>query len=431
MNMSPGIIELAIVAGVVAFISAMLMTKQSEKEEVSHRPAAQRTGASSSTVRTLIIVLLSLVGIAVALMVAALFTVRQTVWEIQTAEPINTPPHPSETHSPLTAYVQPAVWESLDPEQFKANEYPSTQAAMKSLARCVRETVDANRLLKQAHADSHTAEQSERPPEEPEPAIIKVPGQSLPEDSRENALQWLSNRLRVEFPDSNLILLDDNPSEEKTESEITEGTVLLRLSHPSERSRTAPWDLQTQQLSGQYTCDITTPAGTAQVPIGYTEKPWVETFDLFISAHPNQRYVVGYSPTLVSSEEEARQMARQDAIGKLQADIQRGLIVEPNESHVVDRFAQKLSRPYGDVWREAILFNVSESRMAPAVAAAHRQTVQVRTQQRSLVFSLAILFGVAMVICVILNLLTQGYYRNRLWIAAGVIVMIVVLGFTS
>ncbi len=429
MHISPGFWELVIVA-IVGIITYNLLirkntSRRSTDETAAPQATAQRAGDSPSVIRTIATVLLTLIGIGVVLMVVALFTVRQTVWEVQTAEPIHTLPHPS----PLTAYVQPAVWESLDPEQFKANEYPSTQAAMKSLARCVRETVDANRLLKQAHADSDTAEQSERPPEEPEPTLIKVTGQSLPEDSRENALQWFANRLRVEFPDSNLILLDDNPSEEKIESDITEGTVLLRLSHPSERSRTAPWDLQTQQRSGQYTCDITTPAGTAQVPIGYTEKPWVETFDLFISAHPNQRYVVGYSPTLVSSEEEARQMARQDAIGKLQADIQRGLIVEPNESHVVDRFAQKLSRPYGDVWREAILFNVSESRMASAVAAAHRQTVQVRTQRRSLVLSLAILFGVTMVLCVILNLLTQGYYRHRLLLAAGVVLFILAVGF--
>ena len=334
------------------------------------------------------------------------------------------------------------VWANTDLQLFNANAYPDLLAAVKPLARNVREALDANQLLAgrnedrataSVETDSDAAIQQQAEAAEAEntaPLQLKVTGRLLLDKHRDNVLQRFTEQLRIEFPDGEVSLFDGADKQHGAETVIEDGTVLLTLSLEDERSEKAPWDNKAEQQSGRHRCDIVTSHGSAKATSSYIEKPWVEAFDVFISTRPSRRLIVGYSEKFVSSEEAARRLAMNDARSKSRvAAGGSGAVATADESHVIDRFAQKLSRPYGDVWREAVLLDVSGARMAPAIARAKRQTMHVREHRISVAMSLLILFGVTMVLCMILNLLTQGYYRKRLLMTGGVAAAIVVLLF--
>ncbi|MCP4782697.1 MAG: hypothetical protein GY903_28475 [Fuerstiella sp.] len=360
-------------------------------------------------------------------------------------------------HSMLE-HAKLTVWANTDLQQFTANAYPGVLEAVKPLARKVRDTIDANQLLAEANDDESVpiagidingdvevhpevapAESTESisaaevpetaaaivvaEAEDTAPLQVIVAGQQLPERYRDSVLQRFTEQIRFEFRDGKVSISDG------TESKLEDGTVILTLSLEDERSEKAPWDYSVQQLSGRHRCDIVTSKGTATATSSYIQKPWVEALDVFISVRPERQFVVGYSQEFVSSAVAARHLAMKDARSKSRVAVGGGAFATADESHVIDRFAQKLSRPYGDVWREAVLLDVSGGRMAQAIAVARRKTVYVEERQVSVAVSLLVLFGVTMVLCVILNLLTQGYYRKRLLMTGGIAVGIMLLLF--
>ncbi|MEO2016525.1 MAG: hypothetical protein ABGZ53_19380 [Fuerstiella sp.] len=390
-------------------------------------------------------------------------------------------------HSMLE-HAELTVWANTDLQKFTANAYPGVLAAVKPLARKVRETLDANQLLVEPSGDegkaiasiessddaeagsavvtvesaqatvavaeatdavesTDTAEAAEAEAEasaevvevavdaavetpntrDATPPRVIVTGHRLSDKYRGNVLQRFTEQLRIEFPDSEVSVFDGANEPHQPENEISDNTVVLTLSLEDERSEQAPWDYKVQQQSGRHRCDIVTSKGSATATTSYIEKPWVDAFDVFISARPERRLIVGYSEKFVSAAEAARRLAMKDARSKSRVATGSGVFATADESHVIDRFAQKLSRPYGDVWREAVLLDVSGARMAHAIATARTQTVHIQEQRFSVGAYLLILFGVTMVLCVILNLLTQGYYRKRLLMTGGIVAAIMLL----
>ena len=92
------------------------------------------------------------------------------------------------------------------------------------------------------------------------------------------------------------------------------------------------------------------------------------------------------------------------------------LATEPN---VLDRFAQKLERPYGVVWREAVLVEITETALRDARSQMPVPGSLSRDPRQAwLILSLAIITSVAVVLCSLLNWITEGYYRGR-WLALG------------
>ena len=352
--------------------------------------------------------------------------------EHQIAVPTSSQPEQPQTQS--------AVWANLDEQPFDANVYPSRVAAAKPLARRIRAVLDANRLLAESTdekdpgalenesldddiAVAEADEDASTVTRLTTPAYFMVYGAAAGKDAHAR----FAEQLQVEFPISEVRVAKGSLSQPQIENSVESGAVRITLSAIDEHIKTTGNGQQSQQIQGRLLCDIVTANGSAEVGADYLQKPWVEEFDRFVSTRPQQRFVVGYSGRLVSSEEEARHMAMQDAIEKSQVVLAEGIVARADESYVVDRFAQKLSRPYGDVWREAVLLDVSGNRMASAIASAHRQTMQAHQSHMSIVMSLLILFGVTTALCVILNLLTQGYYRNVLLTVGGIVAAIVVL----
>ncbi len=337
-----------------------------------------------------------------------------------------------------------SVWANLEHQQFLANVYPSKEAAAIPLARRIRAVIDESKLLGETESDGEddvaaTPESVvDSPLAEAEEASVEVAGASgarkltapaflrLYDNSAGTIVQQkFASYLREEFPISEVRTSGQPFVPRLPPSKIETDGVRIVLTTEEEHVEVAASNSPLRQIQGKLVCEITTAKGAETISANYIDKSWVENLDQFVSTQPSTSFVVGYSTKLAASEAEARQMAVEDAIRNLPPQIASSATTAVVESLLVDRFAQKLSRPYGDVWREAILLDTSNERIGPFVVAAHRQAMAQQTQRTSLAMSLAILFAVAAGTCVLLNLLTQGYYRGPLF--AGLVVVFGIL----
>ena len=225
------------------------------------------------------------------------------------------------------------------------------------------------------------------------------------------------------------------------------------------------------ERSGQMVCRLRRNGKLGQVEFvsDFIEKPWVADAEKFVSQHPKREFIIGFSPRLAKSEQEARVSALEDANARLGKS--RNKVFSSNydkEKNVVDRFVQKLTMPYGSVWREAVLIDYGMKgtefwrfyRSGSATAEAlivneghpianppiDNPPVDVRVGRsmsrfdRTLSSPESMVAGLIMLTIVIgwvCNSLTQGYYRKPVWTVAGTVfslgfiflLLIVVLNF--
>jgi len=244
------------------------------------------------------------------------------------------------------------------------------------------------------------------------------------------------------------------------------------------KSETAKWDGHKQNhnkslaRSGQVVCVLRRKDRTGKIEFvsDFIEKPWVANAEKFATQYMDRKFVLGFSPRLATSEQEARVSALRDVNIKLARS--GGKIfksISLTEQSVLDRFVQKLTKPYGSVWREAVLVDCDrvdesaflqfeDSKMAERVAASpsssdvfeyqkviqqhvartHPETseavdsvadVGIRRRldrSRNPESMVAGLMMLTIVIGWVSNWLTQGYYRKPLWTVTGTLLS---LGF--
>jgi len=189
------------------------------------------------------------------------------------------------------------------------------------------------------------------------------------------------------------------------------------------------------------------PRGRLERHITVKHKQWVEDLEDYQRRFsPAAAFAVGYS-RLAGTAGEATDQAIKDATAKLVPLVRRRLpqrrfrspfgrrrqyenLPEKIERElragrfVVDRFVQRFDRPYGQVWREAVLVDASPKSlktMATRIAGADRAE---RVGLRRTVFSLAALVVLICVVYGFLNAATRGYYTWSLRIAAVVLVVV-------
>ena len=199
--------------------------------------------------------------------------------------------------------------------------------------------------------------------------------------------------------------------------------------------------------SGQLVCQTKRGGrrGKIELVTNFIEKPWVADPEKFTSQNAKQKLIIGFSPRFATSEQEARVSALKDANVRLAKSTNK--IFQPNydmEKNVVDRFVQKLTMPYGNVWREAVLVDLdsptaqfmqfvgdtihaermarggprSANRRSPTATAMPSAGVHSRSRANpeSLIAGLMLL---TIVVGWISNHLTQGYYRGPVWTVTG------------
>ena len=239
-------------------------------------------------------------------------------------------------------------------------------------------------------------------------------------DSSVNAFaNTFKQALQKRFPDATLTLQSGGRDKAK---ERNDDEIILSLSTRVERGETATWDPSIQSTSGTAECLI---QGRGKTTVRFANKPWVTRFDELVSKFPNRQFVVGYSSELASSETQARQSALENVRSQVQVKSMNGSMWTIADEHVVDRFAQKLSRPYGDVWREAVLVDLNGDRAMATADAIVSDTARTSEIKHVSILS-GILFLLATVgVCFVANVLTQGYYRKP--IRGGALTVIVIV----
>ena len=195
--------------------------------------------------------------------------------------------------------------------------------------------------------------------------------------------------------------------------------------------------------SGQIVCQFKRDdRGKIELVSDYVEKQWVADPGKFMAQNAGQNLFVGLSPRLASSQQEARLAAFKDA--EIQLATSTGKTFQRNHGlnqYSVDQFAQKLTMPYGIVWRAAVMVDSSrgpyvqygdksdairvvrhtnsstttDRRLAAAVPVAVADT-RSRPNPESILAGLILL---TVVIGWISNWMTQGYYRGPVWTVTG------------
>lgn len=204
----------------------------------------------------------------------------------------------------------------------------------------------------------------------------------------------------------------------------------LTFSMQVESNDISPWDINRRAATGNVVCQISTDSNSTDAVLRFADKPWVNRFDEVVSGLPNRQFVVGYSDKLASSESVARELAMKNAQAQVRIAAGNGVNTLIDDSMVIDRFAQKLSRPYGDVWREAVLVDITDEAMLGLVEFAaqgqrNQSIFRIGTTLTAVLFVLA-----TVVICFLANMLTQGYYRKPIKVSGtGVAIAAIIFSF--
>ena len=205
--------------------------------------------------------------------------------------------------------------------------------------------------------------------------------------------------------------------------------------------------------SGQLVCQLKRSGrrGKIELVSDFIEKPWAADPDMFMSQNVKQKLIIGFSPRFATSEQEARASALKDANVRLAKST--NTIFQANydiEKNIVDRFVQKLTMPYGSVWRQAVLVDYGSPKAsfqrfygdtATAVRVArgensmehsgvrvgnttrtsskNRRATNMFSIRASPEFRIAVLMLMTIVVGWISNWMTQGYYRGPVWTVTG------------
>jgi hypothetical protein len=182
--------------------------------------------------------------------------------------------------------------------------------------------------------------------------------------------------------------------------------------------------------------------------VSFVNKPWADNFAEFASRYPDQRFVVAYSGESAASPQEAESEAMEDAVTTLYPlvrshlgyhkrqskwpavpeQLRQAIAVEMQHDRVVvDRFVQSFRRPYGEIWREAILLDTSPGTMGHLANNCWDIVPSGRAVWMRTTLSIAGLAALITIVYLFLNAATRGYYVWALRIGAVVIVAVGIL----
>ena len=168
--------------------------------------------------------------------------------------------------------------------------------------------------------------------------------------------------------------------------------------------------------------------------VQFSETPWLN--DDFTKLSPSGRFYVGLSQSLEKSNSTARELAIQDLAKQL------GIPPEDVEPLVSRYFPQKITRPYGSVYRAAVLVDLGKKVGASSPASvASAQSYPSYRYSKGIARGInpergiAVLAIMTVVLALVANAITQGYYRLELsrtaiilCSIAAIFIILVVLG---
>ena len=321
-------------------------------------------------------------------------------------------------------------WPVENDPKFKPDVYPSVETAARALASEAAETLD--RVV----------------PREEAPTRIQIFGDAGPD-----ALHAAAAELTRPGPGPNVTVEAVPPKRGSQTRPADEWTVRMQFDvPPGTRSRlsTKAYEATVHDGGGSLRMRVEGPAGEFTRSVRFVGKPWAENFAEFVSRNPQRRWVFAKSTQPCTSQFDAERQALQDAARKLLPEAQRHLqarrrrsgwsgahlrtremlavieaVLRDNKDHImVDRFAQRFVRPYGQVWQEAVLVDASSDSISRVAAALERQ---VQHRQQSWVQRGLGIGALLVMVCLVywfLNTATKGYY---LWsLRTGAVAAVIV-----
>lgn len=181
--------------------------------------------------------------------------------------------------------------------------------------------------------------------------------------------------------------------------------------------------------------------GSTMVATRYDTRPWLSDFDGFINAHPQQNWMVTRSRQICTSPSEAR--AESEAAALIGGLVRRQIPPverfhigptrsDPIESPAIavgdfeaDRFLQHFHRPYGELWSEAILLDVSAQRLRPLLNERRASLGRHEARASRTVVGVTVVLVAILLAYLLLNTITKSYFSGRL--RAGAVVAVALL----
>lgn len=326
------------------------------------------------------------------------------------------------------------AWMPEVDEQFEADVFPSKQYAVRNL---VRQIIP--------HFDDAL-------PEGTEPKVVQLTS-GTPVDTADlrRMFDTATQHLQEEFVEAQILF---DPSDHRAivpQAPRIEGGVALHLTLSSdeaplnENSRETPAHANLFAAQRMTTLRASLEAGTGKTfaaSVMILEKPWVDQYDQFWSRRKG-RYIVARSDTFAETAEAAHQQAMSRAVDLLtpamftalnQLERRRGFVLSSESdvrdvlrSHLesgvldTDRFSQRLQAPYGVLWREAILFRVDSAALSVLIDQIAGRSLTEHRSHLSQGFAFCVLLAVIIVLYLLLNWVTKGYYRATVGLVAGLL----------
>ncbi|HTL29539.1 MAG TPA: hypothetical protein VL282_09960 [Tepidisphaeraceae bacterium] len=202
-------------------------------------------------------------------------------------------------------------------------------------------------------------------------------------------------------------------------------------------------DAQVVEQPGALTAVKPGPQRPQKLTVAFVEKPWAADSAAFMNS-TRDAVLVGRSTSPCTSMSEAEASAYRAVTSSLLPLVRQQIIqqyagkqfisdkdlADVIDSHVRagrltrDRFVQRFSRPYGDVWYQAVLVDISDARIQPIVHSAVQFTERRIQRIVGLIAAYLLLLVLVAGVYALLNWLTKGYFVWRLrFVAMTVIVM--------
>jgi hypothetical protein len=196
-------------------------------------------------------------------------------------------------------------------------------------------------------------------------------------------------------------------------------------------------DAKIVESNNQITATRTNGEGHRELSVAFVEKPWAADWSAFTNSTKGAM-LLARSTSPCTSASEAETDAKRSAIAELlpivrdpithtysgrrvlSDKILSDMIARSLESRgmMSDRFVQRFSRPYGDVWYEAIVVDASPRNIDAIVARASHLAERRIQRGVGIVLAFLLLLGITTLAYVLLNWLTKGYFIWRLRFAA-------------
>jgi len=335
------------------------------------------------------------------------------------------------------------AWPVENDPKFRPDVYPSVETAARALATEAAETLD--RVV----------------PREEAPTRIQVFGDASPD-----ALHAAAAALTRPGPGP-IVTVEAVPPKRASQTRPADGHTVRMLFNVPPNTRisktTKVHKATVHSGSGSLRMQVEGPAGEFTRSVRFVGKPWAESFAEFVSRNPQRRWILAKSTQPCTSQYDAERAALQDAAKKLLPEVRRHLqprrrpgrwsdarpttgemltVIEAKLRDgqkmgiVVDRFAQRFVRPYGQVWREAVLVDGSSNNISWVAAALDHEIQrrqrsyehESRERERSWLergLSIGALLVMVCLLYLFLNTATKGYY---LWSLRSGAVAVVIAG---